>query len=87
VWLWLGFRRERSRVDRETAGFVRLNLRERAEQGGGEERFRSGRRRCWLRGRGGGSRAGFALGMKAGQGEQLVPSPFYVCEGGQLGLS
>jgi hypothetical protein len=43
LWLWLGFWREWSRVDGETA--------------------------------------------EAGLGEQLVPSPFYLCEGGQPGLS
>jgi hypothetical protein len=51
------------------------------------ERFRSGQRPRWRRSRVEGSRAGLVLGMKAGLGEQLAPSPFYLCEGGQPGLS
>jgi hypothetical protein len=63
LWLWLGLRREWSRVDGGTteAGFTQFKLR--------------------------GSRAGLVLGIKAGLGEQFVPSPFYLCEGGQPELS
>jgi hypothetical protein len=86
--LWLGFRREWSRVDGGTteASFTQVKLRGWAERVGGGERFRSGERPGWRRSRVGGSRAGLVLGMKAGLGEQLVPSPFYLCEGGQPGL-
>jgi hypothetical protein len=88
LWLWLGSRR-RSRVDGETAeaGFTQFKLRGWAARGEGGERFRSGQRPRWRRSRVEGSRAGLVLGMKAGLGEQLAPSPFYLCEGGQPGLS
>ena len=79
-WLWLGFRRERSRIYGETveAGLARLKLRRWAGRGRGGERRR-------LRGnRVEGSRAGLALGVKAGLGEQFVGSLFYVCEGGRF---
>jgi hypothetical protein len=88
LWLWLGSRR-RSRVDGETAeaGFTQFKLRGWAARGGGGERFRSGQRPGWRRSRVERSRAALVLGMKAGPGEQLAPSPFYLCEGGQPGLS
>ena len=77
LWLGLGFRRERSRVAGEIAeaGFVWFRL-------CGWVTARKVRRGPVRK-----SRAGFALRMKAGQGEQLAPSAFYVCEGGQLRLS
>ena len=78
LWLWLGFRRVRSRVDGETgkARSTRLKL------CGWAERGRDGERRRWRRSRVEGSSAGLVLRIKAGLGEQFLASRLYLCEGG-----